>query len=50
MMPWECAFSDYQVRDGMTVPITGEVAWIHPAGRKSYFRGTITSVNYEFAP
>jgi hypothetical protein len=50
MMPWECVLSDYQVRDGMTVPITGEVAWIHPAGRKSYFRGTIRSVNYEFAP
>jgi hypothetical protein len=50
MMPWECVFFDYQVRDGMTVPSTGEVAWIHPAGRKPYFRGTITSVSYEFAP
>ena len=50
MMPWECILSDYQLRDGMTVPITGEVAWIRPEGRKPYFRGTITSVNYEFAP
>lgn len=50
MMPWECVFSDYQARDGMTVPSTGEVSWIHPAGRKSYFRGAITSVSYEFAP
>jgi hypothetical protein len=50
MMPWECRLSDYQLRDGMTVPITGEAAWIRPEGRKPYFRGTITSVSYEFAP
>jgi hypothetical protein len=50
MMPWECRLSDYQMRGGMIVPITGEAAWILPAGRKPYFRGTIRSVNYEFAP
>jgi hypothetical protein len=49
MMPWECRLSDYQVRDGMTVPLTGEAAWIRPEGRKPYFRGTLTSVRYEFA-
>jgi len=49
MMPWECSLSDYQMRDGMTVPIAGEAAWIRPEGRKPYFRGTITSLSYEFA-
>jgi hypothetical protein len=49
MMPWECSLSDYRLRDGMTVPITGEAAWIRPEGMKPYFRGTITSVSYEFA-
>jgi hypothetical protein len=49
MMPWECSLSDYQVRDGMTVPIAGEAAWIRPEGRKPYFRGTITAISYEFA-
>jgi hypothetical protein len=49
MMPWECRLSDYQVRDGMTVPLTGEAAWISPEGPKPYFRGTITSLSYEFA-
>jgi hypothetical protein len=49
MMPWECRLSDYQLRDGMSVPSTGEAAWIRPEGRRPYFRGTITSVNYEFA-
>ena len=50
MMPWECSLSSYEVRDGMTVPITGEAAWIRPEGRKPYFRGTVTSLAYEFVP
>jgi hypothetical protein len=50
MMPWECAMSNYQVRSGMTVPITGQAAWVRPEGRKPYFLGTITSLAYEFAP
>ena len=49
MMPWECSLSGYVVRDGMTVPITGEVSWVRPEGRRPYFRGTITSLTYEFA-
>jgi hypothetical protein len=49
MTPWECSMSDYAVRDGMTVPITGE-AWMRPDGRKPYFHGTIRSLTYEFAP
>jgi hypothetical protein len=28
MIPWEGRWSDYQTRDGMTVPNTGEVAWL----------------------
>jgi hypothetical protein len=50
MMPWECSLSSYEVRDGMTVPITGEASWVRPEGRKPYFCGTITSLTYEFAP
>jgi len=34
----------------MTVPITGEAAWMRPEGRKPYFHGTIRSLTYEFAP
>ena len=36
-------------RDGMRVPLEGEVAWITPAGRKPYWRGTLDSTRYEFA-
>jgi len=48
-MPWECRMSDYQTRDGMTVPLAGEVAWLRPEGRKAYWRGTVTSLTYEFS-
>lgn len=48
--PWEGRFSNYQTRDGMTVPFTGEVAWMRPEGRKTYFSGTVTSLSYEFSP
>jgi hypothetical protein len=50
MIPWEGKWSNYQVRDGMTVPLTGEVAWMRPEGRRPYFIGTVTSVNYESLP
>ena len=50
MRPWECGLSNYQVRDGMTVPISGEAAWVRPDGRKTYFMGSVKSMAYEFAP
>ena len=50
MVPWEGNWSNYQSRDGMTVPFTGEVAWMRPEGRKSYFVGTVTSLTYELLP
>jgi hypothetical protein len=48
MAPWEGHWSDYQTLDGMRVPMTGEVAWVRPEGRKSYFQGTVTSLKYEW--
>ena len=48
MLPWEGHWSDYRTHDGMTVPFTGEVAWVRPEGRKPYFRGNVTSLTYEF--
>jgi hypothetical protein len=49
MTPWEGRWSDVQLRDGMRVPMAGEVAWVTPEGRKPYWRGTITSVQYTLA-
>ena len=48
MMPWEGRMSNYQMRDGMLVPLTGEASWLGPKGRAPYWRGTIYSLTYEF--
>ncbi|WP_309663502.1 DUF6920 family protein [Tabrizicola sp.] len=50
LMPWECRMSNYQTRDGMRVPLTGEALYITPQGEKPYFKGTIDTIVYEFAP
>ncbi|MFN0305132.1 MAG: DUF6920 family protein [Burkholderiales bacterium] len=47
--PWEGRWSDYALREGMMVPLQGEVAWLTPAGRMPYWRGRIERVSYEFA-
>jgi hypothetical protein len=48
--PWEGTWANHQRVDGMTVPLTGEVAWLLPEGRKTYWRGTVTSLTYEWSP
>jgi hypothetical protein len=50
MTPWEGRWSNWQVRDGMRVPLTAEAAWLWPGGRNPYWRGTITALAYEYAP
>jgi hypothetical protein len=50
LMPWECRMSNYQTQDGMRVPLTGEALYITPQGEKPYFKGTIDTIAYEFAP
>ena len=49
MLPWEGRMSNYQWRNGMRVPLTGEAAWLTPGGRKPYWRGTIDSMVYRFS-
>lgn len=50
MTPWEGRFTNYVRRDGMRVPLAGEVAWLTPGARLPYWRGVITSLRYEFTP
>lgn len=47
--PWEGRWRRYERRDGMLVPLEGEVAWILPSGPHPYWRGRITRAVYEFA-
>jgi hypothetical protein len=48
--PWQGRFWDYQRRDGMLVPLAGEVSWQPEAGPKPYWRGRIERVEYEYRP
>jgi hypothetical protein len=50
LLPWEGRFSDYAERSGMRVPLAGEVAWIAPQGRRTYWRGSLTQMAVETAP
>ncbi|MEG4046649.1 DUF6920 family protein [Microcoleus sp. Pol17_C1] len=48
--PWIGRFWDYELRDGMRIPLSGEVAWQLPDGSLlPYWRGRITNIAYEFA-
>ena len=49
LTPWEGRWCDYADRGGMKVPMSGEVAWVTPKGRRTYWRGTVTALAYEFA-
>jgi hypothetical protein len=49
LAPWEGTWSNHRRVEGMTVPLTGEVAWLLPEGRKTYWRGTVTSLNFEWS-
>lgn len=47
--PWEGRVWGYELRDGMLVPLAGEVAWLLPEGREPYWRGRVTGLAYEVA-
>ncbi len=46
--PWQARHWDYQARDGMLVPLQGEVAWLLPRGPLPYWRGRIERVEYDY--
>lgn len=46
--PWQGRFWNYGERNGMLVPLDGEVAWLLPTGTKAYWRGHITDIAHEF--
>jgi hypothetical protein len=43
-MPWGGRFWDYAVRDGMLIPLEGEVGWEYPEGIRLYFKGKTTKI------
>ncbi len=46
--PWQARVWRYEARDGMRVPMEGEVAWLLADGPRPYWRGSITALSYEF--
>ena len=45
---WQGSFSAYTWRDGMRIPMGGEVAWLLADELHPYWRGDLTSVSYEW--
>lgn len=47
--PWHGRFWAYDGRDGMRIPLEGEVAWQLPGGLFPYCRVRLREIGYEFA-
>jgi hypothetical protein len=47
--PWQGRFWGYEARDGMLVPLNGEVEWLLAEGAKPYWRGQIQRIQYEMS-
>jgi hypothetical protein len=47
--PWHGRFWSYEFRDGMRIPLEGEVAWQMPTGLSPYCRVRVREISYEFA-
>jgi len=48
--PWQGRFWEYEGRDGMLIPLEGEVGWLLQGELKLYWRGRIQRAEYEYAP
>lgn len=46
--PWEGRFWAYELRHGILIPTEGEVSWLLPEGPWPYWRGRITSIDFDF--
>jgi hypothetical protein len=46
---WQGRFWDYQRRDGMLIPLAGEVGWQPEEGSRPYWRGRIDRIDYQYA-
>ena len=49
-MPWEGHFDNYHRKDGMYVPLYGEVGWYSDETLKLSWKGHVADVQYQFEP
>lgn len=47
---WHGRFWNYDTRNGVRVPLDGEVSWLLPDGPKPYWRGHTTDIVFSFVP
>jgi hypothetical protein len=47
--PWQGLFWNYEVRNGLLIPLEGEASWLLPDRLKPYWRGRITTIEYRLA-
>lgn len=47
--PWQGRYWGYEERNGMLVPLAGEVEWLLADGAKPYWRGRIERIQYEMS-
>jgi hypothetical protein len=48
--PWQGFFWEYARRDGMLIPLEGEVGWLIDGEYRPYWRGRIEQIEYEYVP
>jgi hypothetical protein len=48
-VPWEGHFREHAERDGLRVPLQGEVGWYDRGAWECVFRGRLTAARYERA-
>ncbi len=46
--PWQGRWLRYEMRDGMQIPVAGEVAWLIDASWQPYWRGEIVESRFEY--
>ena len=49
LTPWAGYFRNYEERDGMRIPVEGDVEWQLPSGNFPYWKGRIIEVEYDFS-
>ena len=47
-LPWSGRLWNYQERNGVMIPIEGEVSWQMPQGNEPYYEGKIVDAQYDF--
>jgi len=48
LQPWQIHCAEHAERDGMTIPLWCEVAWVNGGKAEPYWRGRITSMTYHY--